>query len=140
MILELNIVHRVDSHIKHPKNGNHLRSHSRAIMALDHSRLDLENKFLENKSGQSFCFRQVFLTKSCQQIRGCVNQPFILFIHHIRGKTDCLSYRPRTECSISQFFKTNCTQSICRSVNCGLLAKPFKKSPKLPIRPASSHF
>ena len=65
----------------------HLQSHSRAIMALDHNRLDLENKFLENKSGQSFCFRQVYFTKSCQQIRGCVNQPFILFIHHIWGET-----------------------------------------------------
>ena len=71
----------------HPKNSNHLRSHSRAIMALDHSRLDLENKFLENKSGQRCCFRQVYFTKSCQQIRGCVNQPFILFIHHIWGET-----------------------------------------------------
>ena len=38
----------------HPKNSNHLRSHSRAIMALDHSRLGLENKFLENKSGRIF--------------------------------------------------------------------------------------
>ena len=85
--LEWNILHRVDSHIKHPQNSNHLRSHSRAIMALDHSRLDLENKFLENKSGQSFSFRQVYFTKSCQQIRGCVNQPFILFIHHIWGET-----------------------------------------------------
>ena len=28
----------------HPKDSNHLRSHSRAIMALDHSRLGLENK------------------------------------------------------------------------------------------------
>ena len=66
----------------------HLQSHSRGIMALDHNRLDLENKFLENKSGQSFCFRQVlYFTKSCQQIRGCVNQPFTLFIHHIWGET-----------------------------------------------------
>ena len=71
----------------HPKNSNHLRSHSRAIMALDHSRLGLENKFLENKSGRIFCFRQVYFTKSCQQIWGCVNQPLILFIHHIRGET-----------------------------------------------------
>ena len=38
----------------HPKNSNHLRSHSGAIMALDHSRLGLENKFLENKSGRIF--------------------------------------------------------------------------------------
>ena len=71
----------------HPKNSNHLRSHSRAIMALDHSRLGLENKFLENKSGRIFLVRQVYFTNSCQQIWGCVNQPFILFIHHIWGET-----------------------------------------------------
>ena len=51
-----------------------------------------------------------------------------------------LSYRPQPECSISQFFKTNCTQSIFRTINRGLLAKPFKKFPKSPIRPAGSHF
>ena len=51
-----------------------------------------------------------------------------------------LSYRPRTECSISQFFKTNCTQSIFSTINRGLLAKPFKTFPKWPIRPACSHF
>ena len=70
----------------HPKNSNHLRSHLRAIMALDHSRLGLENKFLENKSGRIFCVRQVYFTKSCQQVWGRVNQPFILFIHHIWGE------------------------------------------------------
>ena len=68
-------------------NSNHLSSHSRAIMALDHSRLGLENKFLENKSGRIFCVRQVYFTKSCQQVWGRVNQPFILFIHHIWGET-----------------------------------------------------
>ena len=38
----------------HPRNTNHLRSHSTAMMALDHGRLGLENKFLENKSGRIF--------------------------------------------------------------------------------------
>ena len=56
-------------------------------MALDHSRLGLENEFLENKSGRIFCVRQVYLTKSCQQIWVRVNQHFILFIQHIRGET-----------------------------------------------------
>ena len=51
-----------------------------------------------------------------------------------------LSYRPRTECGISQFFKTNCTQSIFRTINRGLLVKPCKKFPKSPTRPADSHF
>ena len=66
----------------HPKNSNHLWSHLRAIMALDHSRLGLENK-----SDRIFCVRQVYFTKSCQQVWGRVNQPFILFIHHIWGET-----------------------------------------------------
>ena len=42
------------------KHSNHLRSHSKAVMVLDHSGLYLENKFLENKSGRIFCFRQFF--------------------------------------------------------------------------------
>ena len=65
-----------------PKNSNYLRSHLRAIMALDHSRLGLENK-----SDRIFCVRQVYFTKSCQQVWGSVNQPFILFIHQIWGET-----------------------------------------------------
>ena len=71
----------------HPNNGNHLRSHLRAIMSLDHSWLGLENEFLENKSGRIFCVRQVYLTKSCQQLWVRVNQHCILFIHHIWGET-----------------------------------------------------
>ena len=64
----------------HPKNSNPLRSHLRAMMALDHGRLGLENKFLENKSSRIFDVQQVYLTKSCQQIWARVNQHFILFI------------------------------------------------------------
>ena len=37
-----------------PKNSNHLRSHLTSIKALDHSRLGLENKYLESKSGRIF--------------------------------------------------------------------------------------
>ena len=80
------ILHRVDSLICTPKNSNHLRSHLRA-RALDHSRLGLENKFLENKSGRIFCVRQVYFPKSCQNAWGRITQPFILFIHHIWGET-----------------------------------------------------
>ena len=52
-------------------------------MALDHSGLGLENEFLENKSARIFCVRQVYLTKSCQELWVPVNEHFILFIHHI---------------------------------------------------------
>ena len=51
-------------------------------MALDHIRLGLENK-----SGRIFGIRQVYFTKICQQIWGCVNQPFPIFIHRILGQT-----------------------------------------------------
>ena len=63
----------------HPKNSN-LRSHLRAIMALDHSRLDLENK-----SGRTFCVRQVYFTKSCQQIWGaCKPTLYTFYTLHLR--------------------------------------------------------
>ena len=39
-----------------------------------------------------------------------------------------LSYRPWTECSISQFFKTNCTQSIFRTINPELLSRNRSKN------------
>ena len=124
-----------------PENTNHPRSHSRAIMALDYSRLRLENK-----SGPVFCVRQVYFTKSCQQIWGSVNQPFIYFLYITSEEKEYyealyLSYRPWTECSISQFFKTNCTQSIFRTINPGLFnSETVQKFPKSPIRPAGSHF
>ena len=123
----------------HPKN-------SIAIMALDHSRLGLENKFLENKSGRFFCVRQVYFTKSCQQIWGCVNQPFILFIHHIWGETvqsgavfiiqtsDRMQYF-----TILQYKLHSFNIQDDRSTR-GLLAKPLTKFPKSPIRLGGSHF
>ena len=106
-----------------PKNCNHLRSHLRAIMALDHSRLGLKNNFLENKSGRIFCVRQVYFTKSCQQIYGRVitNLLYILYItsevkQYYETLLKVLSYRPRRECSISQFCNTDCTHSIFRTI------------------------
>ena len=119
----------------HPKNSNHLRSHLRAIMALDHSRLGLENKFLENKSGRIFCVRQVYFTKSCQQIWVRVNQPFIPFIHHIWGETvlwgtvfiiqtlDRKQYFTILQYKLHSFSIMKDDESTR-----GLLAKPLKKN------------
>ena len=116
----------------------------RAIMALDHSGLGLENKFLENKTGRTFCVRQVYFTKSCQQIWGRVNQPFMLFIHHIWRETvlwgavfiiqisDRMQYF-----TILQYKLHSFNIQDDRSTR-GLLAKPLKKFPKSPIRPAGS--
>ena len=113
-------------------------------MALDQSRLGLENKFLENKSGRFFCVRQVYVIKSCQPIwsRGTI-YPFIFFIHPIWAETvyyeaQFLPYRPQTECNycISQFCKTNCTHSIFisgRSKHAWAFSESVKKFPKSPV-------
>ena len=49
-----------------------------------------------------------------------------------------LSYRQRTECSISQLCNTNCVHSISGRSKHGWAFR--KKFPKSPIRPAGSHF
>ena len=105
----------------HPKNSN-LRSHLRAIMALDHSRLDLENK-----SGRTFCVRQVYFKNLANKSGGRVNQPFLLFIHYyIWGETVlwnalfwCFFFH--TELGKNAVFhnklcNTNCTYSIFRTI------------------------
>ena len=74
------ILYRVDIALYvHPQNS--LRSHLRAIMALDHSRYGVENKFLENKSGPIFCVRQV--DKFLPINLGACKPIFYFFIHHI---------------------------------------------------------
>ena len=57
-------------------------------MALDHSRLGLENEFLENKPGRIFAFDK-FTQQNLANNSGCVwtMQHFILFIHHIWSET-----------------------------------------------------
>ena len=68
-------------------------------MALDYSRLGLENNFLGNNEAEFFAFDKF----TCQQIWGRVNQPFILLYLYITSEVKqysealFLSYRPRTE-------------------------------------------
>ena len=131
----------------HPKTGNHLRSHLRAIMALDHRRLIRLGK---KKSGQIFCLWQVYFTRSCQQIWVRVNEPFIPFVHHIWGETvpwdTASSFIIQTSermhyFTILQYRLYSFNIQDDRSTR-GLLARPAfkKKFPKSPIRPAGSHF
>ena len=115
-------------------------------MALDHSRLSLENKFFEKKSGRIFSVRQVYFTKSCPQVLVRVNQPFILCIHHIWGETvpwgavfiiqtsDRMQYFTILQYKLHSF---NIQDDWSTR---GLLAKPLTKFPKSPIRLAGSHF
>ena len=96
------ILHRIDSLICTPKNstGNHLRSHLRAIMALDHSTLGLENKFWENKSGRIFAFDK-FTLQNLANKSGRVQTNLLYFLYITSEvKEYCealfLSYRPQT--------------------------------------------
>ena len=76
----------------HPKNstGIHLRSHLRAIMALDHSRLGVENKFLENKSGRIFTFDK-FTLENLANKSGCVQINLLYFLYIT---SEVKEYRP----------------------------------------------
>ena len=127
----------------HPKNSNHLRSHLRA-RALDHSRLGLENKFLENKSGR---IRSTsLLYKILPTSLGTCNPTFYTFIHHIWGETVpwgavfIIQTSERMQYFTSLQYKLHSLNIRDDRSTCGLLAKPLKKFPKSPIRLAGSHF
>ena len=81
-----NILHRVDSlYTCTQKNSKHLRSHSRATMALDHSRLGLENKFLEKKSGRIFLRSTGLLYKFLPtNLRVCKPTFYTFYTSHLR--------------------------------------------------------
>ena len=135
------ILHRVDSLICTFKNSNHLRSHLRA-RALDHSRLGLENK-----SGGIFCVRQVYFTKSCQQVWGRVNQPFIHFIHHIWGETvpwgAFFYHTDRGQNAVFHNFAIQIAPTLYsgQSKHVWAFSETIKKkNPKSTIRLAGSHF
>ena len=79
------ILHRVDSLINyvHPKTGNHLRSHLRAIMALDHRRLIRPGK----KIRPNFLRSTSLLYKILPTNLGEWKPTFLPFVHHIWGET-----------------------------------------------------
>ena len=72
----------------------------------------------KKKSGRFFRFRQVYLTKSCQLV--ACKAAFCTFQLYITSEVNSttrrfffiIHCRPWTECSFSQFCKTNCTHSI----------------------------
>ena len=124
----------------HPKNSNHLRSHSRAIMALDHSRLGLENKFSENKSGPIFCVRQVYnlFYKILLTSLGTYKPTFYTFYTSSKVK-HCSYHTDLGQITILQYKLYSFNIQVDRSTR-GLSPKPLKKFLKSPIRLAGSHF
>ena len=112
----------------HPQNSNHLRSISKAITALDHSRLGLGNKFSGKQIGPIFfAFDKFCFTKSCQQIWGCVNQIFILFTYQIWGETVLFIIQTPDRMQYFTIFKDKLHSVNIQDDQSWLLTKPFKK-------------
>ena len=127
----------------HPKTGNHLRSHLRAIMALDPRRLIRPGK---KNQAEFFCVRQVYFAKSCQEIWVRVNQLFMPFIHHIWGETVLwgtifiIQTLDRKRYFTILRYKLYSFNIKDDGSTRGLLAKPLKKFPKSPIWPSGCDF
>ena len=104
----------------------------------DHSRLGLENKFLENKSRQFFLRSTCSLYKFLPANRGVFKPTFYNFYTpHLRWNSTIY----HTELGQNAVFH-NFSRQIALSQYLGR-AKPFKnfrKFPKSPIRPAGSRF
>ena len=116
----------------HPKNSNHLLSHLKAIMALDHCRIIRPGK----KFGPNFVRSTSLLYKILPTNLGaCKNLLYHLYItSEVKQYYEVLflSYRPRTECSIQSTYFT-ILQYKLHSFNIQndrskrwLLAKPLK--------------
>ena len=69
--------------------------------------------------------------KSCQQIWGCVNQPFILFIHHIWRETVLFIIQTSNRMHYFTVFQDVLRKYSGRLNYRGLLAKLLKKSSKI---------
>ena len=125
----------------HPKNSNHLRSHLRAIMALDHSRLGLENKFLENKSGRIFLRSTSLLYKIwLTSLGACELTYYTFYISHLGWNSTMRRGFYHTDLGQHYFtilkYKLHSFNIQDDRSTRGLLAKPLKNFPKSPIRPA----
>ena len=119
-------------------------------MALDYSRLGLENEFLETNQAEFFAFDK-FTYKILPTTLGACKPTFHTFYtSHLRWNSNmrrcfygtdlrqnALFHNLSRQIALIQYSKPY--EAPGRSTR-GLLAKPFKKFPQSPIRPAGSHF
>ena len=86
-----------------------------------------------------FCVRQVYFTNSCQQIWGCLNQPFIIFIHGICGETVLFIIQTSDRMRYFTVFEDK-LHALNQDDQSWALSETDQKFPKSPIRPAGSRF
>ena len=129
----------------HLKTGNHLRSHLKAIMALDHRRLIRSGK---KKSGRIFWVRQVYSWFTLQNLANksaCKPTFYTTYTSHLRwnstwGTVFTIQTSKRMQYFTILRYKFHSFNIQDNRSMRGLFAKPFKKFPKLHIRPAGSNF
>ena len=105
----------------HPKNSNHLRSHLRAIMALDHCRIIRPGK----KFGPNFLRSTSLLYKILPTNLGaCKTTFYTIYTSHLRWNSTMrycfyhtdLGQNAIFRVRISQFCNTSSTHSIFRTI------------------------
>ena len=106
----------------------------------DYSRLGLENKFLENKSRQIFLRSTGLPYKFLPTNLGCLNQPFIIFIHHIWGETVLFIIQTSERIRYFTIFQDKLHSVNFQADHSWALSETVQKFPKSPIRPAGSRF
>ena len=108
----------------HPKNSNHLRSHLRDIMALDHSKLGLENK-----SGRIFLSR--LPCDTLESVRLNIGFPVVrtdrwctvTWLPHFLGWVDLLTYGAPLARALRAWSSAKSKMDIYRNGNSVVLAK-----------------
>ena len=105
---------------------------------VDHSRSGLENKFLENKSGRIFLRSAGLLYKFLQTNLGvCKPTIYTFCTSHLRWNSTIYHTYLGQNAVFHKFSRQTAPNQYSGRA---LLAKPFKKFPKSPIRPAGTDF
>ena len=124
----------------HPKTGNHLRSHLRAIMALDHRRLIRPGK----KIRPNFLRSTSLLCKILPTNLGaCKPTSYTICTSHLRRNSAMRHCFYQTDLGQNALFHNFAIQSALikdDGSTRGLCAKSLKKFPKSSIRASGSHF
>ena len=130
------MLHRVDSPICPPKKQ---QSSSITLWLLI-----IVDKAWKTNQAEFFSFDMFTLQNLAKNLGACKPTFHTFYTSHLRWNSTmrrCFYQTDLRQNAVFHNFSRNCTHSIFNiEARVGFLAKPFKKFPKSPIRPASSHF